>query len=59
MNWDDLQYVLAVSRGSTLSNAAQTLGVTHTTVGRRLRAMEESLGTRLFDRTPDGFAVTP
>ncbi|MCB9698550.1 MAG: LysR family transcriptional regulator [Alphaproteobacteria bacterium] len=59
MDWDDLRYVLALSRGRTLARAAQTLGVTHTTVGRRLRNIEQGLGVRLFDRTPEGFLPTP
>ncbi|PRP96419.1 LysR family transcriptional regulator [Enhygromyxa salina] len=58
MNWDDLRYVLAISRDQTLSGAAERLGVTHTTAGRRLRAIEEALGVRLFDRTPEGFMPT-
>ena len=33
--------------------------MSHTTVGRRLRALEERLGVRLFDATPDGFTLTP
>lgn len=59
MSWDDLRYVLAVLRETTLSAAGAALGVTHTTVGRRLRAIEEALGVRLFDRTPEGFVATP
>ena len=59
MNWDDLRYILAISRERTLSRAAARLGVTHTTVGRRVRATEEALGVRLFDRTPDGYMPTP
>lgn len=58
VNWDDLRFVLAISRDQTLSRAAVSLGVTHTTVGRRLRAIEQTLGVRLFDRTPDGFVAT-
>lgn len=58
MDWDDLRYVLAVARQGNLSRAASSLGVTRTTVGRRLRAIESDLGVRLFDRTPDGFAPT-
>lgn len=58
MDWDDLRYVLALSRGGTLAKAASALAVTHTTVGRRLRAIESRLGVRLFDRTPDGFVCT-
>lgn len=58
MDWDDLRYVLAVSREQSLSRAATSLGVTRTTVGRRIRMFEERLGVRLFDRTPEGFAPT-
>lgn len=58
MNWDSLRFVLALGRHGTLSAAAEALGVTHTTVGRRLGQLEASLGVRLFDRTPDGFLAT-
>ncbi|MCB9524710.1 MAG: LysR family transcriptional regulator [Myxococcales bacterium] len=58
MNWDDLQIVLALARAGSLSGAAKALRVTHTTVGRRLRQLEEGLGVRLFDQTPDGFVAT-
>ncbi|MBL4688563.1 MAG: LysR family transcriptional regulator [Nannocystaceae bacterium] len=58
MDWDDLRYVLAISRAHSLSEAAASLGVTRTTVGRRIRTFEERLGVRLFDRTPDGFTPT-
>jgi DNA-binding transcriptional LysR family regulator len=59
MDWEDLRYVLAVSREQSLSLAAARLGVSHTTVGRRIRTIEDGLGVRLFDRTPDAFVVTP
>lgn len=58
MDWDDLRYLLELSRGRTQAKAAESLAVTHTTVGRRLRALESRLGVRLFDRTPDGFVPT-
>jgi DNA-binding transcriptional LysR family regulator len=58
MDWDDLRYVLAIARQGNLSRAASCLGVTRTTVGRRLRAIESGLGVRLFDRTPEGFSPT-
>ncbi len=58
MDWDELRYVLAVKREGTLTNAAATLGVTRTTVGRRLKEAEERLGVRLFDRTPEGLVPT-
>lgn len=58
MDWDDLKTLLAVAREGTLARAGTSMGVAHTTVGRRLRAAEASLGVRLFDRTPEGFVVT-
>ncbi|MBL8955548.1 MAG: LysR family transcriptional regulator [Myxococcaceae bacterium] len=58
MNWDDLRFVLALSRHRSHNRAAAHLKATHTTVARRLRALEAALGTRLFDRTPDGYVPT-
>lgn len=58
LEWDDLRYVLALHRTGTLSAAAEALSSTHTTIGRRVRAIEERMGVRLFDRTPDGFVAT-
>lgn len=56
--WDDLKPFLAVARtGSTLA-AAKSLGVNQTTVARRLSALEEALGTRLFDRVQSGARLT-
>jgi DNA-binding transcriptional LysR family regulator len=58
MNWDDLRFVLALARHRTLNRAAQALGATHTTVARRLRGLESTLGNRLFDATEDGYVAT-
>jgi DNA-binding transcriptional LysR family regulator len=58
LNWDDLRLVLAVAREGTLSGAARALGVTHSTVFRRLGAVEREMGVRLFDRFRDGYAAT-
>ncbi len=58
MNWDDLRFFLALSREGSVSGAGRQLGVKHTTVARRIGAFEERLGTRLFDRLPDGYAMT-
>lgn len=58
MDWDDLRFVLAIQREGTLTDAATALGVTRTTVGRRLKEAERRLGVRLFDRTPEGFTAT-
>lgn len=56
--WDDVRYFLAISRSRSLSGAARALRVDHATVGRRLAAFESELGSSLFDRTPEGFAIT-
>jgi DNA-binding transcriptional LysR family regulator len=56
--WDDLLYVLSVGRSGSLSGAARTLKVNHSTVFRRIGAIEEQLGVRLFDRRRDGYAPT-
>ena len=57
-NWDDLKFVLAVARAGGLSGAARKLGVNHSTVSRRLSALEAALGTRLFERLPGGLVPT-
>jgi DNA-binding transcriptional LysR family regulator len=58
MNWDDLRIFLAVFRARTLAQAARALRVDATTVGRRLSALEEAFGARLFDRMAEGYALT-
>lgn len=59
LGWDDLRYLLALSRAGSLSGAARALGVEHTTVGRRIEALEATLGARLFVRSRAGYALTP
>jgi DNA-binding transcriptional LysR family regulator len=56
--WDDVRFFLAIARESSLSGAARALRVDHATVGRRLTSLERRLGVRLFNRTPEGFAIT-
>lgn len=58
MNWDDARFLLAVRRARNLADAARGLGVSHTTVARRLVALERALEVRLIDRTPDGPRLT-
>jgi DNA-binding transcriptional LysR family regulator len=55
---DDLRYFLEVSRTGRLLAAGRGLGVTHTTVGRRIAALERAVGKRLFDRAPSGWTLT-
>lgn len=58
MDWSHLRVALAVSRGGTLTRAAQLLGMDQTTAGRRLNALEDQLGVTLFVRAKSGFLAT-
>ncbi len=58
LNWDDLRYFLLAAQAGTLAGAARLAGVQHTTIGRRLTALERSLGVPLFLRGPEGLALT-
>lgn len=58
MEWSDVRIFLAIARTGTLGAAARTLHVSHPTVGRRLRALEEATGQMLFQRTAEGFILT-
>ena len=57
-DWDDLKAFLAVARaGSTLA-ASQALGVSHTTVARRIANLERDLGASLLERGRSGSTLT-
>jgi DNA-binding transcriptional LysR family regulator len=58
MDWNDLRYVLMLSRASTLAAAARRLNVNQTTVARRLDAVQRALGARLFERVDGAFHPT-
>lgn len=58
LNWDDLRFFLLAARAGTLAGAARAAGVRHTTIGRRLAALERSLGVVLFVRGPEGLTLT-
>ena len=59
LSWDDFRYVKAVADHRSLAGAADALGVNHSTVFRRLGQVEERLGSRLFERSRAGYALTP
>jgi len=58
VDWDNLRYFLELSRGGKLTVAARRLGVDHTTVSRRIQALENSLETQLFLRSAAGYSLT-
>jgi len=57
-DWSDLYFFLAVARAGRLTMAARRLGVDHSTVSRRIAALEAALHTRLFDRRQTGYTLT-
>jgi len=57
-NWDDLRIFLSVTRSGSIRGAAKTLGITHATVSRRIKGLEETLGNSLFERKREGQCLT-
>ncbi|MCC2595168.1 LysR family transcriptional regulator [Pusillimonas sp. MFBS29] len=59
LDWNGLRYFLEVARTQRVSAAALRLGVRHSTVSRRIHALELELGTLLFDKSKSsGFTLT-
>lgn len=58
MNWDDVRIFLAVARAGQILGAARRLELNHATVSRRIAALEESLGAKLFRRLTTGSELT-
>jgi DNA-binding transcriptional LysR family regulator len=58
MEWGDVRIFLAVVRGGSFGAAARSLGVSHPTVGRRVKALEDEAEQPLFRRTSQGLVLT-
>lgn len=58
MDWDDVRHFLALARTGSVRAAGSLLGVSHSTVARRVEALETRLGVKLFDRHRDGYLLT-
>jgi DNA-binding transcriptional LysR family regulator len=58
MNWDNLKVFLNLQRSPNVRVAAKKLGISHSTVSRRLAALETAIGTKLFLRHADGLTPT-
>jgi len=58
IEWSDLQVFLAIARQGTLGAAARKLRQSQPTMGRRLKALEDAVGQKLFQRTREGFVLT-
>jgi DNA-binding transcriptional LysR family regulator len=58
LDWDDFRFILALHRKRSLKETARELGIDQATVGRRVYALEERLGTEIFEKRSDGFFLT-
>lgn len=59
LDWDGIRYFLEIVRSGSVSQASTRLGVNHTTVSRRITALENQLGKGLFERSGNGWVITP
>ena len=59
LHWADMPFILSICEAGSLAGAARMLGVNHSTVFRRIEAVEERLGVRLFERRARGYIMTP
>ncbi|KKW66356.1 LysR family transcriptional regulator [Mycolicibacterium elephantis] len=55
---DDLLVLLAVGRSGRYTTAAEELGLNHTTISRRIAALEQSIGGRVLTRGAGGWELT-
>lgn len=58
VDWNHLRFFLVLARAKTLTNAARLMGVEHSTVARRIQALETTLGSILFKRVSSGYELT-
>ena len=58
LEWNDLTVILAICRAGTLSGAARVLGQNHSTIFRKINAIEGKTRVRFFERLPDGYKMT-
>ena len=58
LDWNDLRYLVAAEQTGSFAAAARRLRVDQATVGRRLRALQDAMGTPLVERTPGSLTLT-
>jgi DNA-binding transcriptional LysR family regulator len=56
--WDDLRYFLAVARHGSTIGAAKSLGLSQSTVHRRLAELEKRIGRHVVIRHATGYRLT-
>lgn len=58
MNWNDLKYFLVVSKIKNITDASLELGVSPSTVSRRISEIESHFGLSLFNKRQNGYFLT-
>lgn len=58
LDWEDIKSFAIVAAAGSVRRGAKQLGVHHSTLSRRIDSLEQALGTRLFDRRPEGYVLT-
>lgn len=58
LDWEEVKSFAVVAAAGTVRRAAKELNVHHSTLSRRIDGLESKLGTKLFDRKPEGYALT-
>ena len=59
LNWDDLKLVLALAETGYVNQAAERLRLDPTTLPRRMRRIEKTLGVKLIERVKGGVVLAP
>ena len=57
-NWDRLRVFRLVAEAQSMSAAARAIGESTPTISRRINDLERELGTKLFERSKRGVALT-
>lgn len=58
LDWDEFRLVKTIADARSLVGAAEALGLNHSTIFRRLAALESAVGERLFERSRAGYRPT-
>jgi DNA-binding transcriptional LysR family regulator len=58
-DWDDLRLFFHVATEGGLSGAAERTGLSAPTIGRRMLALERTMGRALFIRSQQGYRLAP
>jgi len=59
LDWEDVRVFAALARHGSLAAASRALSINHSTVSRRILALEKTMGQKLVERRPDGYVLTP